>query len=247
MKSSVPSPLLLNCQFPSKAKYLAELTRALDRKTLTHIVTLNAEMIVEAQKNIAFRNAIQQAELQIPDGSSILWAKKYLEQKKHLLMSLLTFLFSSEQPLTGVDSIFDICSILEKKKGSIYLLGGTQEQAQGTFRVLQKKYPTLHVYITTENIQKSGTPAAILVAYGAPKQTLWIEENRAILEKAGVSIAIGVGGAFTMISGILPRAPKILRRFHLEWLWRLMLEPKRIKRIWNAVVVFPFIVRGYPH
>ena len=167
MKSSETSPLLLNCEFPTRTEYVQRIAAALSKDTLTHIVTLNAEMVVEAERNSEFREAVQKAELKIPDGSSMLWAKKYLAQRHpcprvgiqtrpaswrggfrvkpgmtsyiHLLFSLIKHLFSKEQPLTGVDSIFDICEIAEKKNGSVYLLGGTPHEAQKTAEILQKK------------------------------------------------------------------------------------------------------------
>ncbi len=247
MKSSEASRLLLNCQFLSKDEYMQRLEKALHKDTLTHIVTLNAEMVVESQNNEGFKKAVEQVELVIPDGSSMLWARKYLQKKQNIFLSLIAHIFSQEQPLTGVDSIFDICELLEHTEGTVYLLGGTEEEAQGTLHVLEKKYPALHVRITEETMQASSTPSVLFVAYGSPKQTLWIKEKRTTLEQAGVRIAIGVGGAFAMISGMLPRAPHWMRRYHLEWVWRLILEPRRIKRIWNAVVIFPTIVHGYPH
>jgi N-acetylglucosaminyldiphosphoundecaprenol N-acetyl-beta-D-mannosaminyltransferase len=244
MKSLEQFPLLLNCEFPTKGEYLSSITDALHKDTLTHIVTLNAEMVVEAQKNEDFKKAVLQAELKVPDGSSMLWARKYIKQKRNIAISLIAHLFSPEQPLTGVDSVFDICELVDQIGGAVYLLGGTEEQAEGTLNVLQQKYPTLTIQRVEEDLPKSSKPVTLFVAYGSPKQTLWIEERRTFLEQAGVRVAVGVGGAFAMISGILPRAPKAMRRFHLEWVWRLILEPKRIQRIWNAVVVFPSLVHS---
>lgn len=247
MKSSVPSPLLHNCSFLSREEYLERIEKALTGDTLTHIVTLNAEMCVEAEHNEAFRNAVDTAELKIPDGSSMLWARKYLSQKQHIFISLVRHFFSKEQSLTGADSVFDICEAALRKNISVYLLGGTQQESQGTCAVLQKKYPDLSLRIVDERLDIPSKPAVLFVAYGSPKQTLFIEEKRGLLEQAGVRIAIGVGGAFAMISGRLPRAPYWMRHHHIEWLWRLMIEPRRLKRIWNAVVVFPLLVRGYTH
>lgn len=245
MKSSGASPLLLNCEFPTKTEYLKRIEHALVQDTLTHVVTVNAEMVVEAERNEEFKEAVLRAELKIPDGSSMFWARKYLEQKQNIFLSLIAHFFSPEQPLTGVDSIFDICDIAQQLHAAVYLLGGTKEQAEGTLAVLRKKYPALSITTVGEDMPKNSSPAVLFVAYGAPKQTLWIEGRGAELQQAGIRVAVGVGGAFAMISGILPRAPKLLRRFHLEWLWRLILEPRRIWRIWNAVVIFPTIVHKY--
>ncbi|MEK7627477.1 MAG: WecB/TagA/CpsF family glycosyltransferase [Patescibacteria group bacterium] len=83
-------------------------------------------------------------------------------------------------------------------------------------------------------------PDILFVAFGAPRQEQWICDNLPLLPS--VKLAIGVGGAIDMISGKLPRAPKIIRKMGAEWLWRFCLEPRRAKRIFNAVAVFPFIV-----
>ncbi|MCA9370513.1 MAG: WecB/TagA/CpsF family glycosyltransferase, partial [Candidatus Peregrinibacteria bacterium] len=77
-------------------------------------------------------------------------------------------------------------------------------------------------------------------AYGAPAQDLWI--NQHLLQLTSVRVAMGVGGTFDFLAGMVKRAPKLLRRMHLEWLWRLLLQPWRIGRILTATVHFPLLV-----
>lgn len=79
----------------------------------------------------------------------------------------------------------------------------------------------------------------VLVAYGAPKQEIWIAENKDAL---GAKLLVGVGGTFDMLSGRLKRAPGWVQSLNLEWLWRFLQQPSRIGRIWRAVVVFPLKV-----
>ncbi|MDB4978821.1 MAG: WecB/TagA/CpsF family glycosyl transferase N-acetylglucosaminyldiphosphoundecaprenol, partial [Candidatus Peribacteria bacterium] len=88
-------------------------------------------------------------------------------------------------------------------------------------------------------IQKA-RPAILFVAYGAPAQDMWIDEHMQKLPS--VRVAMGVGGTFDFLAGVARRAPVGIRNMHLEWLWRVALEPWRIKRIWTAVVVFPWLV-----
>ena len=264
MKSSDRSRLLLDCSFLSLPEYRKWLEDAIQGSALHHIVTLNAEMVLEAQKNSAFQNAVLRAELKIPDGSSIVWAKEYLDhfspphmrgsergfRPAYVAVSLFKFFFSKQQTLTGVDTIFDICNVLAKTQGTVYLLGGEEADRAKTSEVLRKKYPNLRITLLSDNEAIETLKArnsALLVAYGSPKQTLWIEQHRDALESAGICIAVGIGGAFAMISGRLPRAPKFFRAHHLEWLWRLLLEPTRIQRIWSAAVLFPRFISGYPH
>ena len=128
---------------------------------------------------------------------------------------------------------------------SVYLLGAKEGIAATAANLLQKSIPNLKIAGTSSkdpndpnviyDIRESGADI-VLVAYGPPKQEIWIAKNK---EKTGAKILVGVGGTFDMIAGVLPRAPKLMRALHLEWLWRLILQPSRIGRIWSAVVVFP--------
>lgn len=225
-------------------------------------------MVVQAHQNPEFKKIIQSAELVMPDSAGIIWASEFVKRisPPHMRgslpagqagkrgsfarvpITLFKFFFSNHQPLPGVDLMFDICEILEKKKGTVYLIGGKTHEVSDTQRVLQKKYTELRVlrlppqHLVFSPSTPSVFPAAVFVALGSPKQSFWIEEHRDELERAGVKVAMGVGGAFAMISGTLPRAPIWMRLHHLEWLWRLILEPHRIKRIWNALVRFPYLV-----
>lgn len=92
-------------------------------------------------------------------------------------------------------------------------------------------------------ISSQGTvfpPAILFVALGAPKQEKWIAEN--LKKMPDVKLAVGVGGAFDFISGRVKRAPKFMRTLGMEWLWRLIIQPWRIERIFKAVVVFPLLI-----
>jgi len=80
----------------------------------------------------------------------------------------------------------------------------------------------------------------LFVAFGAPKQDLWIARN--LKKLPSVKIAMGVGGALDFLSGRKKRAPRWMQAIGIEWLWRLILEPRRVGRIWNAVVVFPWMI-----
>jgi len=89
-----------------------------------------------------------------------------------------------------------------------------------------------------ESIKKSKADI-LLVAYGSPKQEKFIYNS---LDKLGVKVAMGVGGTFDFIAGVQKRAPKWMQKLSLEWLYRLIREPKRFGRIWTAVVKFPIAV-----
>src|SRR3989344_7991928 len=92
-----------------------------------------------------------------------------------------------------------------------------------------------------ERINQSNSDI-LLIAYSPPKQEMWLAQN---LQKLNVKVAIGLGGTFDYIAGKQPQAPKFLHDMGLEWLWRLITQPWRIKRMWNAVPVFIWKVYKY--
>ena len=84
---------------------------------------------------------------------------------------------------------------------------------------------------------KAVRPEILWVAYGSPTQELWLKRNLSKLPS--VKVGMGIGGAFDFIAGGRKRAPKIWRKLGLEWLFRLLIQPRRVWRIYRAVVVFP--------
>ena len=229
-----------------------------------YIVTLNPEMVVEAQKNNHFKKIINEADIVIPDGTGILFANKFLNHK------------TLPKKITGVDLVYEICEAEFIKDKKIYLLGAGEGIAEKTAEVLSKKYDCLNIAdaelgisnfefriwnksqnskfkiqnsdndkfheLNEELIQRinKALPDIIFVAFGAPKQEEWIYEN--LKKMPSVRLAIGVGGSFDFISGKVKRAPLILQKLGLEWLWRLILEPRRIKRIYDATIKFGWMV-----
>ena len=148
----------------------------------------------------------------------------------------------------GVDFVGDFCKICEKESKSVYFLGGRDGIAQKTADRLKKRFPDLKISGWLDGginlkdcckLIKSASPDVLFVALGAPRQEKWIYDN--LREIPSVKLAIGVGGAFDFISGNVKRAPKFMRRLGLEWLWRLIIQPWRVRRIFNAVIVFPIL------
>lgn len=188
-----------------------------------YIVTPNPEFIVSAQKDPEFKNIINQANLSIPDGMGL----KIFGKVKNRV--------------TGVDLMLDLVKLASLKGFSVGFLGGRDSVAQKTADNLVKVYPNLKVSFAEEGgevVTSSGDTASLslriipstdilFVAFGHGKQEKWIYQN---LSNSPVKIAMGVGGAFDYISGSVPRAPKFLRTIGLEWLFRLIFQPWRIKR-----------------
>lgn len=213
------------------------------------IFTPNPEMLVDAQGDEYFKKVLNHGDLNICDGFGLKLVVPKLKR------------------ITGTDFMLEICEMAEKEKKSIYLLGTrSQSVLEKTKANLLKKFPNLNIvgadsgYTITLAPSEQGSilmynqvnrdecldriimaaPDILFVAFGHNKQEKWIVENVPNLPR--VKIAMGVGGAFDYLSGKIKRAPKLLRIIGLEWLWRLFIEPKRIKRIIKATTLFPLFV-----
>lgn len=184
-----------------------------------YIVTPNPEFLVRAQKDKEFRKILNQADLAVPDGVGLIFAAWFLGQ-------------SLKQRISGVDLMERICQEAVQKKWPIFLLGAQPGIAQKATLNLKKDYPGLEI--------SQNSPKILFVALGMPKQEKWIVNN--LKKMSSVKLAIGVGGSFDFISGQVRRAPGLIRSLGLEWLWRFIRQPWRIKRILRAVIIFPWLV-----
>lgn len=205
--------------------------QALSGSSAKQIITLNGEFVLDAQRDQEFKDVINKAELVIADSTNVAWAAR--------------FRGANINPTPGIDLVWRLAELAAQEAISLYLLGAKPGVAKAASEALVKKYPQLKIagYSNADpddreaaaKIKHSGADV-VLVAYGAPTQDRWIAKHKAA---TGAKLLVGVGGSFDMIAGQLPRAPRWLRVLHLEWLWRLVLQPSRWKRIWRAVVIFP--------
>lgn len=197
-----------------------------------HIVTANGEILLRASADRHYKEVLDSAQLVIPESTNVAW--------------VLTLKGTPVKNITaGADLVDRLAKIAVKNQKSIYLLGAKEGIASKAGERLQEAHPGLVIAGTSsansddpyvlKHIRDSGADI-VLVAYGAPKQEKWIAEHKPEL---GVKILVGIGGVFDMLAGLTPRAPKLWRALRLEWLWRLILQPRRFGRIWRAVVVFP--------
>ncbi|MBU1255877.1 WecB/TagA/CpsF family glycosyltransferase [Patescibacteria group bacterium] len=192
-----------------------------------YIVLLYSNFIVQANKDRYFQQIINKADLSLCDGKGLLFAAKFLN---YLL----------KEQISGVELVKEISNRYSK----IFLFGGTKESVEKAAIVLGSNiigkadgYEDMDKVIGMVNqIQ----PEILLVALGMPKQEKWINEN--LKKMPSVKLAIGVGGAFDFISGKTKRAPRFLQSLGLEWLWRFIFQPWRIRRVFNAVIIFPWLV-----
>ncbi len=191
------------------------------------IITVNPEFVMAAQHNSDFRIAINHAALVLPDGIGIVWAARFMRQ-------------AAPERITGTDTLPALAQRCAAAGYRLYLLGAAPGVAQAAGAHLQRLAPGVEIAGTY-----SGSPApdeedaiierirtaradVLCVAFGAPAQDLWIRRN---LSRLPVAVAMGVGGAYDFLSGRQRRAPRIMQRLGLEWLYRLYREPWRWRRM----------------
>lgn len=206
-----------------------------------HVMTPNSEMLVEASRNEPFRALLNRTDLNVPDSQGLLYMARATGQRL-------------PERVTGVDTVIAFCTTLGPDV-PVFFLGGAPGVAEKAASVLKKNNPGLNVAGTfagspaesdaAEILQIIGASGAqvLFVAYGAPKQDMWIDRYLPALPS--VRLAMGVGGTFDFIAGVQVRAPVAFRKLGLEWLWRVLKEPKRMRRIITAVIVFPLLVLRY--
>jgi N-acetylglucosaminyldiphosphoundecaprenol N-acetyl-beta-D-mannosaminyltransferase len=207
--------------------YTGWLIQQAEQQKGCHVVTLNAEMTMQAEQNLRLRDVIRQAELVLPDGAGVvLYLRLY---GKHV------------QRCPGIELAANLIREFGRANlGTVFLFGGAPGVAEQAANEWQKRVPGLaiagvqHGYLTSadesEFCQRLQTlqPSLILVGLGVPRQELWISEHRHLCPQA---IWIGVGGSFDIWSGAKQRAPAWLRNNHLEWVYRLYQEPWRWRRM----------------
>lgn len=218
----------------------------LDGQTPRFVTTPNPEMIVQAQKDRRFMEVLRRSDLSIPDGQGLLFASWFLGEPLR-------------ERVTGTDIVDDLAGLCAARGMSMFLLGGAEGVAEDAARNLIACHEGLRIVGAesggvverdSDSVWRSSRsamrrlreadPHVLLVAFGQGKQEEWIVQHMDSFEN--LRIAVGVGGAFDFISGNVRRAPVRMRRIGLEWLWRLITEPRRAGRILRAVAVFPFLV-----
>lgn len=209
------------------------------------IFTPNPEMLVKAHYDRTFRQVLNKGDINVCDGIGLRIASQFQLPR-----------------ISGVDLMFDLCALAENEGKRVFLLGSNNESIVAeTAEVLRQRFPALilaGVHRGPEVTEREGTlqvdqasntlvldylnrtkPDVLFVAFGMGKQEKWLEQYLA--KVPSVKLAVGVGGAFDFISGRVRRAPLLLRKLGLEWLYRLARQPWRLGRIFNATVTFTYL------
>jgi len=208
---------------------------------LHQVCTVNPEFAMEARRNHEFLRLINGADLATPDGVGIIAAGKLLRRP-----------FKGRA--TGVALVGHLAQISAREGYSLFLLGATPGVASEAARAMQSRYLAVKIAGTYAGSPRdedwpailarlqAANPDILLVAYGAPKQDLWIDAHRAELP-GSIKLAMGVGGVFNYLSGRAPLAPSFVRRAGLEWLYRLITQPWRWRRILRVFAFGALVVR----
>lgn len=189
------------------------------------VVTPNAEIGLDCMKNPELRELVNSSELVLPDGIGVIYASRILKRP-------------IGQKVAGCEFAENLANRMQNTGKSLFLFGGKPGVAEQAAKNLQDKYPglkiagTLNGYFSDENevIAKinEAEPDVLYVCLGCPRQEQFMDRNR---DKLNVSLMGGFGGTLDVLSGNAKRAPEIFIKLGLEWFYRLISDPKRIKRM----------------
>lgn len=225
---------LLGCPFDAitedeAVELVFEWKDAPERKS-HHIITVNVAILMMAKDDPKLAEAIERADLVVVDGKPLVWTSRWLGA-------------AVPQKVSGVDLMRRLLEVGNERGLSVFLLGTTQERLDVLERVIRAKYPNVAIAGTrngyfkapdypeiTRQIRESKADL-LLVGMPAPFKEIWCEEHREALATPAI---LGVGGAFDVLAGFVPRAPRVMQEAGLEWAWRLAMEPRKL---WKRYLV----------
>lgn len=208
--------------------------------------TVNPEFIMAAQRDHEFMNVLNRTTLNVPDGAGVLWAARRRGVKLR-------------QRVAGVDLMLHLCGLASRRGWRVFFLGAQPGIAERAAAALVLNHPGLIVAGTFAGSPRleeemaivgrvrAAQPQLLFVAYGAPAQDKWLARNlpllipfipsiasaepvgQAVSETLGI-VGMGVGGALDFVVGIQKRAPDWMQQANLEWLYRLLRQPRRWRR-----------------
>ena len=194
------------------------------QKEPLHLMGVNADKINELNENERLKQIVNSCGIINADGASVIKASKYLGKPL-------------PERIAGIDLMQSLVKLSEKRGYSVYLLGAKQEVVKKTAVVLKAKHPNLKlvgihngyfnedVWPQISEILKKKKPDFVFVGITSPLKEYLIEF---LQDDGNDSVFMGVGGSFDVISGVIPRAPKWMQKCGLEWLFRVIQEPKRL-------------------
>lgn len=197
----------------------------IDSREGRYVVTPNPEIVMLAKENPALKEALAGADIVLPDGAGIVKGAAILGRPM-------------KEKVPGIDFACGVMARLAERGGSVYLFGAKPGVAEAAAETLRTKFPGLVISGTSDGYFsddgpiiekiKDAAPDLLLVCLGAPKQELWMAKMSG---KLPVGLMVGLGGSLDVFAGTVKRAPEAWQKLDLEWLYRLIKEPRRIGRM----------------
>ena len=197
----------------------------MDERRAAYVVTPNPEIVMACRERAETMQAVNGADLVLPDGIGVIYGARILGTPL-------------KSKLPGIDFITALMADMAKEGKSVFLLGAKPGVAKTAAERLKVMHPGLIIAGTHDGYFKEDAPVVaavnaaqpdlLLVCLGAPKQELWMQRNQSALR---IGLMAGLGGSLDVFAGNVKRAPKAFQKLGLEWLYRLMKEPRRIGRM----------------
>ena len=229
---------LKNLYTKDKNTYFKLLANDLKNEHKGFIITVNPETLMLSESDAELKNILDnKTNSFVPDGIAVVKAARKVG-------------VNVTERITGIDIAEYLLKLANENKYSIYLFGAKEEVINTLIAKIKKEYPNINIlgysngYVKDRDIVMQDVlkkkPDICMVALGIPYQEKIIAKY---FSKAKKGIFIGVGGSFDVLSGTKKRAPKIFIKLNLEWLYRIVTEPSRLKRFWNSNVKFMFKIK----
>ncbi len=209
----------------TKAEAVERALALIDAREGRYVVTPNPEIVMLAKENPALKEALAGADIVLPDGAGIVKGAAILGRPM-------------KEKVPGIDFACGVMARLAERGGSVYLFGAKPGVAEAAAETLRTKFPGLVISGTSDGYFsddgpiietiKDAAPDFLLVCLGAPKQELWMAKMSG---KLPVGLMVGLGGSLDVFAGTVKRAPEAWQKLDLEWLYRLLKEPRRIGRM----------------
>lgn len=206
------------------------------------ILTPNSELVLMAQSNKELKDTLNSCDFPVPDTVGLKYAYKFLYGENLNI-------------IPGRKLFLDLVDLANKEGWRVFFLGGLDNEAELAKLAIENSLkigncklkietaggPQVSTNLSKDIVDKINAfnPHLLFVAFGNPKQEIWVHDN---LPKLNILGAMAIGGTFRYVAGLSKLPPKWMEQTGLEWLWRLVTEPHRIGRVWNAVIVFSWKV-----
>jgi N-acetylglucosaminyldiphosphoundecaprenol N-acetyl-beta-D-mannosaminyltransferase len=214
----------VDCVTPASALERVEALIAGDRARA--VIAVNPEKVIAARRRPELLRTLRDAGLLIPDGIGLVVAARWFGARPI-------------ERVPGAELMPAVCDLAARRGWGVFLFGGAPDVSRGAAEALRARYPGLRIVGSEHGYLPDGTADELIgrinasgaevlfIALGSPRQELWMERHLASLR---VKVCQGVGGTFDVLAGRARRAPALWRKLHLEWLYRLLADPKRLPR-----------------